>query len=67
MNKIKATALRVKNHVSSNRWTYVASSVAVMAIALQQANNRSFQAFLTEKGIDPLEFYCPEYYAELNP
>jgi hypothetical protein len=66
MNKIKATARKVTNHVSRNRWTYVASSVAALAILLQQANNRAFQAFLIEKGIDPLEYYCPELLEELN-
>ena len=66
MNHIKTTALRVKNHVSSHKGTYAVGVVAIAAIALQQSNRRDFYAFLTTKGIDPMEFYCPEMFEEIT-
>lgn len=65
-NKIKTGVVKVKNHVKNNKFAYAASTVAVLAIWLQQTNKNDFYAFLTEKGIDPMEFYCPEYWEELN-
>jgi hypothetical protein len=64
-NKIRNGANSVKNHVKAHKGTYAASTVAIAAIALQQRNLRDFYAFLEEKGIDPLEFTCPEYFAEM--
>ena len=61
------TLTRVRNHLKRNWKTYTVGVVAVSAIALQQANRRAFYAFLTEEGIDPMKFYCPEFYEELNP
>lgn len=65
-NSVKATALKMKNHVAANKFAYVAGAVAIAAIALQQKNLKQFHAFLIEKGIDPIEYYNPEYFAELN-
>lgn len=64
MNTIKKIAVSTKNHVKKHRGTYAMGTVAIAAIALQQSNRRTFYAFLEEKGIDPEEYYCPEYYAE---
>lgn len=64
MNRIKQIAVSTKNHVARNKVAYAASTVAVMAIALQQTNRNAFYAFLEEKGIDPMEYYCPEAYEE---
>jgi hypothetical protein len=70
MENIKTTTVRVassiKNHVKRNRVAYGMTFVATAAIALQQANKNAFYAFLEEKGIDPMEFYCPEYATELQ-
>jgi len=57
---LKNTARKVGSHLNRNKVAYVAGAVAISAIALQQRNNNAFQAFLTEKGIDPQEFYFPE-------
>lgn len=66
MNKTKETLMKIKNHVASNKAAYVMSVVAVSAIALQQRNRVMFDEFLTEKGIDLEEYYCPESYEEKN-
>jgi hypothetical protein len=63
-NTIVKTAKSVKKHVEENKFAYVASAVAVAAIALQQSNRVTFYKFLEEKGIDPEEYYCPEAYEE---
>lgn len=66
MNHIKSTAVRVKNHVGRNKAVYFTCGVAIATLALQQRNRIDFYKFLTEKGIDPMEFYCPEMFEELN-
>jgi hypothetical protein len=63
---IKKKAVSAKDHVKNNKFAYSASAVAIAAIALQQRNRIAFYAFLEEKGIDPMEYYCPEYFAELQ-
>lgn len=60
----KNTLIKVKNHVKDNKFAYAAGTIAVLAIALQQKNRLDFNEFLTEKGIDPEEYYCPESYEE---
>lgn len=65
LNKIKSTATTVTNNVKTHKAAYVASAIAITAIAVQQRNLRDFYAFLDEKGIDKLEFICPEAFAEL--
>lgn len=64
MDNAKQTLKKIKNHVTANKVTYVASTVAIAAIALQQKNRKDFNEFLTSKGIDPEEYYCPEAYEE---
>lgn len=64
MDNAKQIALKIKNNVATHKAAYVASAVAVTAIALQQRNRRDFNKFLTSKGIDPEEYYCPEAYEE---
>lgn len=63
---IKKIPARVKNHVKRNKAAYAMGLVATAAIALQQSNRLAFYRFLEEKGIDPMEYYCPEYYEELT-
>lgn len=62
--KAKSALVKTKNHVKKNKVAYVLGAVAVVAIALQQSNNKAFYEFLESKGIDPSEYYCPEFYAE---
>jgi hypothetical protein len=66
MDRIKKIAVSTKNHFATHKAAYAMGLVAVSAIALQQSNRKAFYAFLEEKDIDPMEFYCPEYYEELN-
>lgn len=68
MTKPNATAVasKVKNHLNRHKVAYVAGAVAISAIALQQHNLKAFTSFLTEKGIDPAEYFNPEAFAELN-
>lgn len=58
-NKIKVAATKVKNHVARHKATYICGTLAATAIALQQYNRVEFGKFLTEKGIDPDEFFNP--------
>lgn len=64
MNRIRNEAARIKYHVTTHKFAYVASVAAIAAAALQQRNIRQFNEFLDEKGIDKDEFYNPEFYAE---
>lgn len=64
MDNAKQTLKKIKNHVAANKVAYVASTIAVAAVALQQKNRKDFNEFLTSKGIDPEEYYCPESYEE---
>lgn len=66
LENTKKVARKIKNHVQSNKFAYAMTGVAIGAIALQQSNRKAFYAFLVEKGIDPEEYYNPEYYAEKN-
>lgn len=66
MDNIKVKAVRVKNHVKRNKVAYALGTVAALAIALQQSNRVAFYKFLESKGIDPMEYYFPEYFEELQ-
>lgn len=63
---VKKTLTSVKNNVKNHKAAYVFGAIAIGAIALQQSNVKSFTAFLEEKGIDPTEYFCPEYFEELQ-
>ena len=63
--KVKSAPTTVKNHVKRNRVSYALGGALIGAIWLQQRNAREFYAFLEEKGIDPLEYTCPEWYEEI--
>jgi hypothetical protein len=64
MDKFKSALIKVKDVAKNNAVAIAAGAVAIGAIALQQRNNRMFQNFLTEKGIDHDEYYNPESYEE---
>lgn len=66
MNNIKNVALKATNHVASHKFAYVAVAVAIGAVALQQKNRKDFYKFLELKGINPMEYYCPEMLEELT-
>ena len=65
-DRIKSALVTVKNHVKDNKFGYAMAGVALGAIALQQSNRRAFDQFLETKGIDPIEYYNPEYFVEMN-
>jgi hypothetical protein len=66
MKKFKETAAKAKDHVKAHQGTYIWGGIAIAVILLQQRNLKSFYAFLESEGIDPMKYYNPEYYAELN-
>jgi hypothetical protein len=65
-NRIKSGAIKVKNHVVRHKCAYAFGGLAITAIALQKQQAKQFEGFLAEKGIDPMEFYLPEAFAELQ-
>lgn len=64
--QVANTLRKIKDHLKRNEVTYVVGGIAVCAIILQQRNLHSFYKFLNEKGIDPMEYYCPEAFEELR-
>jgi hypothetical protein len=60
-NKVKVTAVRVKNHVARHKGAYAMGAVAFGCYTQLRANNKAFTEFLTEKGIDPNEFWIPDW------
>ena len=66
MLNIAVIPSKIVNHVASHKAAYVAGAIAIAAVALQQRNRKDFDAFMISKGIDPLEYYCPEEFEELN-
>lgn len=65
-NQIKSVPSNVKNHVHRNRGKYAFAAGAITVFALHRTAVKQWDQFLAEKGIDPLEFYCPEELAEMN-
>lgn len=64
MEKTREALRKIRNHVAANKAAYVMTAVAITATALQQRARIEHDKFLISKGIDPLEYYCPEAYAE---
>lgn len=65
-NQIKSKAISIKNHVHRNRGKYAVLVTATAFIYIQQIANAQWTEFLTEKGIDPMEFFNPERFEELK-
>lgn len=66
LNTVKTKAVSVKNHVVRHRGKYAAGATFIVMLKLQLHTAAQINQFLAEKGIDPMEYYCPEYFAELN-
>ena len=66
LTPVKSKAISVKNHVRRNRGKYIALTVASAFLYLQITSAQQWTEFMVEKGIDPMEFFNPEYFAELN-
>lgn len=64
--RVKTALADTKNYVKTHKGAICLGVVATAAIALQQMNLKDFYKFLEAKGIDPMEYYAPEAYAELN-
>lgn len=58
--KLKVNAVRFKNHVKRQKWAYGYAALAAMAMATVVRERKTYNEFLTEKGIDLNEFYTPE-------
>ena len=63
---IKSKVISVKNHVARNKVKYAVLGTASVFMYIQYTASQQWSEFLTEKGIDPMEFFNPEYFAELN-
>jgi len=66
LNTVKKTAVSAKNHIHRNRGKYAAGATFVACTAMHMTAVKQWNAFLEEKGIDPTEFLCPEYFEELQ-
>lgn len=64
MKKSKVT--KIKEHVIRHRGKYIGGTIAIAMGAFHVSATKEFYAFLKSKGIDPMEYYCPEAYAELK-
>lgn len=65
--KIVSAPVKAVEHVGRHKGTYFMGSVAFMLLLANASASRQFTEFLVEKGIDPLEYFNPEFYAELHP
>lgn len=65
-NAIKEKAVSAKNHIHRHRAKYAALATFIVMLEVQHMSAMQWTAFLEEKGIDPLEFFVPEYFEELN-
>lgn len=67
MGTLKYRAIKVKNHLNRQKYAYAFAAIAVLAVQGNLRNAKAITKFLTEKGIDPLEYFCQEAFEELNP
>lgn len=65
-NTIKIKATSAKEHVVRNRAKYAAAATLVACYSVHYIALTQWHDFLEEKGIDPTEFFCPEYFEELQ-
>ena len=65
-NNTDSIPSRIKNHFVRNKFAYAAGAVAITALAWQQKQTKAFYGFLESRNIEPMEYYNPEWYAELN-
>lgn len=63
---LKSIAIKAKNHVKNHKFAYLMTAVATAAVVGNQRNIKGFTSFLEEKGIDPTEYFCPEFYEEMQ-
>lgn len=66
LNTIKTKAVSAKNHISKHRFKYGVATGFAAGLYLMHRSREQLEEFLAEKGIDPMEYYNPEYFAELQ-
>lgn len=65
-DRFKKIAALLKEEVKTHRGKIVFLTCTAVYLSLTISNTNRFYAFLEEHGIDPIKFYNPEYYDELN-
>jgi hypothetical protein len=63
---MKDKIIQLKNHVYQHRVRYAIIGTAIPFLLLQHHTATQINEFLEEKGIDPMEYYLPEYFEELQ-
>jgi hypothetical protein len=65
--QVASTPFYVVNHVRRHKGTYFMGTIALALLLANLRASNEMSEFLIEKGIDPLEYFTPEFYAELHP
>ncbi|HSX24543.1 MAG TPA: hypothetical protein VLG69_01095 [Candidatus Andersenbacteria bacterium] len=66
MNPIKKIAVKTKNHLGRHKFAYGMTAVSILLIKTNVSAMKSYDKFLVSKDINPLEFWNPEMFKELN-
>lgn len=57
---MKPTLMQIRKFVNKHRFALGVTAATAVFIILNKRNAREIDAFLTEHGIDPKEFWTPE-------
>jgi len=66
LNTVKSKAISTKNHIYRNRARYAAGATFIVMLRMQYLASSQWEEFMIEKGIDPMEFFVPEHFEELQ-
>lgn len=64
VKKTRRAARKTKRHLVSHKSQYALLALSALLLNGNMQNQKKFDVFMKEKGIDPLEFWCPEWYEE---
>ena len=64
--RIKSKLRSAKGHIMRHRGAYASLATTVLWMLHTYRNSKELETFLKSKDIDPLEYWNPEYYEELN-
>jgi hypothetical protein len=64
MKNLKNSTIRVKNHIARYKVQYAIVGTSTVFLTIMNRNGNEWKEFLVSKGIDPLEFFCPEAFLE---
>lgn len=67
MPDIKKIANSTVDHVAKHKVAYAVTATALVAFSLHRSVVKGWYEFMEEKGINPMEYYCPEAYFEMHP